>query len=332
MSGPAPAAGDRPGAQASRHAAAPLDVVAVLAALQDQIDDLTAAVQAQQATLDDKLTALHSRLTDAVADLHSGPQWRAWLDVAGRFHTYSFNNVLAVSLQRPDATLVAGYQTWRAVGRQVGKGETGIQILAPIVRRAGDDGDQPTAGDEAGRGENAGRPADAGAGGPAGRRLASGSLTCGMSPRPPGSRCPNSPDRGCSPGRRPTGCGTPSPGWSSTGGSPWSGDTAGMRNGYTDFTARTVRVRGDVDEAQAAKTLLHEAAHTLLHDPRGPAAGGAGPVGGGPVGGGPVAASTAGGTREVEADPGAYDPDDPGEQAKDSEQRIVDHVRHVEGR
>lgn len=104
-----------------------------------------------------------------------------------------------------------------------------------------------------------------------------------------------------------------------------------MRNGYTDFTARTVRVRGDVDEAQAAKTLLHEAAHTLLHDPRGPAAGGAGPVAGRSVAG-RSAASTAGGTREVEADPGEYDPDDPGEQAKDSEQRIVDHVRHVEGR
>jgi len=59
MSGPAPAAGDRPGAQASRHAAAPLDVVAVLAALQDQLDELTAAVQAQQATLDAHLKADH---------------------------------------------------------------------------------------------------------------------------------------------------------------------------------------------------------------------------------------------------------------------------------
>ncbi|MGI8612710.1 MAG: ArdC family protein, partial [Nocardioidaceae bacterium] len=111
----------------------------------------------------DKLTALHGRLTDAVADLHSGAQWRAWLDVAGRFHAYSFNNVLAISIQRPDATLVAGYQTWQTLGRQVGKGETGIQILAPIVRRAADDGDRTPGGEAAGRGENTARPA---AGGP----------------------------------------------------------------------------------------------------------------------------------------------------------------------
>ena len=60
MSGPVPAGG-RPGPETSRHAAAPLDVVAVLAALQDQLDDLTATVQAQQQTLDAHLHADHRR-------------------------------------------------------------------------------------------------------------------------------------------------------------------------------------------------------------------------------------------------------------------------------
>ncbi len=41
----------------------------------------------------------------------------------------------------------------------------------------------------------------------------------------------------------------------------------GRANGWTDYTARTVRVRGDVDDAQAVKTLAHELGHVLLHDP-----------------------------------------------------------------
>ncbi len=79
----------------------------------------------------------------------------------------------------------------------------------------------------------------------------------------------------------------------------------GPRNGYTDFTARTVRVRGDVDEAQAAKTLLHEAAHTLLHHPTDPAGAGAGGGAAG-AGGRPGGSVDCRGTREVEAESVAY--------------------------
>ena len=49
-----------------------------------------------------------------------------------KFHNYSFNNTLLIALQRPDATLVAGYQTWqRNFNRHVNKEERGIRILAP---------------------------------------------------------------------------------------------------------------------------------------------------------------------------------------------------------
>lgn len=57
---------------------------------------------------------------------------RQYLDVMARFHHYSFANQLLILAQRPDATHVAGYQRWQALGRQVQKGEHGIQILAPI--------------------------------------------------------------------------------------------------------------------------------------------------------------------------------------------------------
>ena len=61
--------------------------------------------------------------------------WRQWAQTMSRFHRYSPGNVLLILQQRPDATHVTGYHAWQAVGRQVQKGEHGITILAPIVRR-----------------------------------------------------------------------------------------------------------------------------------------------------------------------------------------------------
>ena len=53
----------------------------------------------------------------------------------GRFHRYSVGNSLLIWCQKPDATHVAGFQTWKHLGRRVKKGEKGIAILAPIVGR-----------------------------------------------------------------------------------------------------------------------------------------------------------------------------------------------------
>ena len=52
-----------------------------------------------------------------------------------RFYSYSFNNWLLIYTQRPDATRVAGFQTWKSLGRFVKKGERGIRIFAPIIRK-----------------------------------------------------------------------------------------------------------------------------------------------------------------------------------------------------
>jgi len=59
----------------------------------------------------------------------------AYLKAIGRFHRYSLNNVLLIALQKPNAAHVAGFRTWNELGRFVKKGEKGIMILAPIVRR-----------------------------------------------------------------------------------------------------------------------------------------------------------------------------------------------------
>lgn len=68
----------------------------------------------------------------------------AYLAAMARFHSYSFGNILAIARQRPTATRVAGFSTWKELGRFVKKGEKGIQILAPMMghRRRKDAADQ----------------------------------------------------------------------------------------------------------------------------------------------------------------------------------------------
>jgi hypothetical protein len=55
------------------------------------------------------------------------------------FSKYSLNNLFLIARQRPDARRVAGFQTWRKLGRCVRKGEKGMAIIAPLVRRKSDE-------------------------------------------------------------------------------------------------------------------------------------------------------------------------------------------------
>ncbi len=57
----------------------------------------------------------------------------AYLTAMARFHKYSFGNIVAIARQKPDATRVAGFGTWKEMGRYVRRGEKGIQILAPMI-------------------------------------------------------------------------------------------------------------------------------------------------------------------------------------------------------
>ena len=89
--------------------------------------------QTQELTdkINESITALCAE-TDAAKQNET---YRAWLDTLSRFYSYSFNNWLLIYTQRPDATRVAGFRTWKSLGRFVKKGEHGIRILAPIIRR-----------------------------------------------------------------------------------------------------------------------------------------------------------------------------------------------------
>src|SRR5258708_3655856 len=72
-----------------------------------------------------------------VAALKSGHSevLAGYLKGIGRYERYSFDNVLLIASQKPNASYVAGFRTWNQLGRFVKKGEKGIVILAPIVRR-----------------------------------------------------------------------------------------------------------------------------------------------------------------------------------------------------
>lgn len=71
-------------------------------------------------------------LQNGVKDVFTSEKYRNYLTMLSKFHNYSYNNVLLISLQNPNATLVAGYNDWvKKHHRYVKKGEKGIKIIAP---------------------------------------------------------------------------------------------------------------------------------------------------------------------------------------------------------
>src|SRR5256885_1518978 len=92
---------------------------------------------------------LQESVKDLLAELKAGKSARLlkYLDFSARFYKYSPGNQVMISNQKPDATHVAGYTTWRNMGQQVRKGEKGIAILQPrpfIKRDEGEDGEEIT--------------------------------------------------------------------------------------------------------------------------------------------------------------------------------------------
>src|SRR5688572_33061229 len=88
----------------------------------------------------EKRAELTARLKRGIEEVKDSERFREYLRFASRFHQYSLNNRLLIWLQRPNASQVAGFQTWKSLGRSVRKGEKGIAILAPVAfRRFKDD-------------------------------------------------------------------------------------------------------------------------------------------------------------------------------------------------
>ncbi len=89
----------------------------------------------------DELKTLTTSTLDALGaalDAGQSQTLTAFFRAMARFHRYSFHNICLIVAQRPTATQVAGFQTWKSLGRFVRRGEKGIAICTPIVRRRHD--------------------------------------------------------------------------------------------------------------------------------------------------------------------------------------------------
>lgn len=87
------------------------------------------------------------QLIDAI-ERGSSDALTRYIAAMSRFHRYSFGNLMLILAQRPDAAQVAGFRTWKTLGRYVRKGEKGIVIIAPMLLRKRDEQSEADAGRE----------------------------------------------------------------------------------------------------------------------------------------------------------------------------------------
>ena len=197
----------------------------------------------------DQLAQAHQRIEHAVQAIVTGDQWQQMLNVAARFHTYSPNNIWLILAQSPDATQVAGFHTWRKLGRQVRKGERGIAILAPMVSRARPIDDTDTAAH------------------PGLVRVLRGFRVVYVFDL---AQTDGNPIPDVTPtmltGQDPTGWYDQVAALVVAAGFTLQRQDCSPANGTTNFTTRQVTVHPDLSPAQAVKTLTHEVGHVLLHD------------------------------------------------------------------
>jgi hypothetical protein len=224
-----------------------------------------------------RVAATQRVLESEVARLASSEDWVRFLAFQAALHRYSAGNSQLIVAQhrarfeeglvsRPEPSFVAGFKTWEALGRRVERGQRGYAILAPVrsVARAAVGGDETRRvlgqGEEPGPAEGVesslvlrgwrvehvwdasqtvGRPLPE----PVRPELLTGVAPAGLFQ----AVAKLVEDEGFTVGTVPDAA------------------AIGGANGRTDWAGRTVVVRADMDDAARTKTLIHEAAHVLLH-------------------------------------------------------------------
>ena len=224
-----------------------------------------------------KVAAAQEVLAAEVGALVTGADWQQFLDFQATLHDYSANNVMLILAQHarayeegrvpePTPTYIAGFETWRALGRSVERRQHGYAVLAPLrsTRRQARDaegnvralrrGDRPSLGETETttpvlRGFTVATVFDA-------------SQTSGKNlPDPPRPRLLA--------GEAPRGLGAAVKELIESKGFAVDTVTDASHlqgaNGQTNWSTQAVLIRADMDDAAMVKTLIHEAAHVLLH-------------------------------------------------------------------
>lgn len=199
--------------------------------------------------------ALQRQLAERVESINTSQEWMAWVTFARTMHrNRSLSNQLLIWTQDPEATWCLGFRAWQGQKRWVRKGEKGIRIWAPVTTKASAENDGST---EANDGDDKQRVI-------AGFRLVSVfdiRQTDGHNP------IPDAPMPVLLNGDAPALLWERLATLIAENGFELQRGDCGAANGYTNFTARVVRVRDDFDNAQATKTLAHELGHVLMHEP-----------------------------------------------------------------
>lgn len=216
-----------------------------------------------EAQCEEALRQTLDRLEEGVTEVFTSGRYAQYLSVMSRFHNYSANNCLLIAMQRPDATLVAGYRAWQdKFGRQVRRGEHGIKILSPVVVR------EPAEAGEA-AGEDGGRET---------RRLVGfRAATVFDVSQTEGKDLPSiavDELRG--------GVGdfdAIMAAVEKVGGYPVEFETirSGAKGYFSHADPKRIVIQEGMSQAQTLKTALHELAHSVMHDPDSPTEGGARP-------------------------------------------------------
>ena len=198
----------------------------------------------------DAVERLHEQLQDSLQELVTSEDWQRALAVAARFHDYSFANtrlIWAQSLARGfTPSRVAGYRAWQELDRQVRRGERGLQILAPVIRKI-----TPENADEEDRRVVGFRVVHV--------------FDIAQTDGEPLPEVPVALVEGDLPSQ-----------WDQVSGLIADAgfdlqvadlDRLGEANGITDWQHREVVVRASLPGAQRFKTAVHELAHVRLHEP-----------------------------------------------------------------
>ena len=74
------------------------------------------------------------KLEQGIIGIKEKDDYKKFLKKVSLFRKYSFNNTLLIAMQKPDATLVASFTSWKKLKRTVNKGEKGIKIIIPFIR------------------------------------------------------------------------------------------------------------------------------------------------------------------------------------------------------